>query len=310
MVAASLALLVVACGSGGATRQQGASPGQGGVQTTTHAHSSTTANATGVASAMLAQLFPRSGADWAAGTQFVEFMLGTRFKTETRCMAASGLPGPPTDLSSSAAFYEVQSYGSAEMPNLPLIERTKHLGDTIEIPSPSRSPAAALPKAEKTAYNAALKRCTAVPTRLFSFLSHGGAQALQQQWLNITAQVEAEPSVRAANRKAQRCSQGTGFSASSVENETSVIEGKSTPLNIKGERAQVKASEAKGVRVLVRCFGPAISLTTNLLTRRRAAFFDQNATALSQLQDDVNSTVAKIAQRYGLTPTAAEKPRQ
>jgi len=259
---------------------------------------------------MLAQLFPRSGADWAAGTQYVEFMLGVRFKTETRCMAASGLPGPPANLTNSAAFFQFQSYGSADLPNLPLMERTKRTGDTIQIPSPPKSPAAALPKAEQTAYNAALKKCTASQAKLFGFLSRGGAEALQQQWANITAQVEAEPSVRAANKKAQRCSQGTGFSASSVENEISAIEGKSTPLNIKGERAQVLASEAKGVHVLVRCFGPVISLTTRVLTARRAAFFDQNAPGISHLQDEINGTVARIEKRYGLTPKAAEKMKQ
>lgn len=116
------------------------------------------ADGTNVANEVTAYLFPRSGADFAEGMQLRGFELARAQKATSACLAASGLPAAPTPLTPP------YRYGSAQLPNLPIIQRTLAIGVTVRLRSPA-NPVHGMSKAEAGAYTAGLAKCSAKRAR-------------------------------------------------------------------------------------------------------------------------------------------------
>lgn len=241
-------------------------------------------------------LLPSSGADWAAGGRLTTFALKVRIKVETQCLAADGLPGPPV------AYGQPQAqFGTEELPNLPVIKRTMNVGVTTE--QAPTNPAKSLSPAKRRAYQAAIPRCVA-SARSSDPLRSRLATKLGSEWLNISSTVFAARAVRAANRRGAACSRHTAFPAQTVGGEITTIETKLTPLNLKGHDAQAKAVNANGVRVLIKCFGPVVTLRDRLLAAQRARYLAQHAHTIQQLKDHVNRVVAADEAKYGIKLSA------
>lgn len=245
-----------------------------------------TVKGTSVVDAALDEMFPRSGADFATGIQFSEFEVAQAAKVTAACMKAQALPAPPVNHDFGG------NYGTAQLPNLPVIKRTLNIGVTQGAAPPD--PTKGMSKAEAAAYTGADKQCSAKPYGLLNAADKGHANALQTEWFNITDATIASKPVQSLNTKATQCAAKTAFPANSVSAETTEVEGKLTPLFIRGERAEAWATNRAGTRVFIRCFGPEINLTVQLLTKRRAAFFAQNALAVEQITADVDLGVAKL----------------
>ncbi len=240
---------------------------------------------------VVAFLFFHDGADWAVGQPLRAFTSAVDVKSETRCLASDGLPGPPV--------YPVinEQYGSADMPNLPLIERTHGIGATERYSAPT-DPARSLTGETLVGYNAALARCAAAARHAYAFITSHTAVALQGQWLNIVQQVETSSAVRAANRRGSQCSRSTPFPASGVQGEIEAIEAKLTRPNLAGQYAQADAIQARGVGVLVRCFGTDIALRSRLTAAARASFFAAHAQAIQRIEAQANRAIPVLEAKY------------
>lgn len=259
-------------------------------------HQTSGPQATAAGRYLIDLLFPASGADWAAGGQLRAFTLRVRIKAEMQCLAAAGLPGPPVD------YGQWQPpFGTQDMPNLPVIKRTMNVGvTTAQEPT---NPAKSLSPTKRTAYTAALSRCSASAQATDAFESNRRAIQLQGEWLNIAMNIFSTPAVRAANRRGAACSHQTPFPAQSTGSEISNIEAKLTPLNIKGHNAQAKAVNANGVRVLVKCFGAVVALSDRLTAARRVRFLAQHAHAIQQLKAQADRVVAADEAKYAIKLT-------
>jgi hypothetical protein len=126
------------------------------------------------------------------------------------------------------------------------------------------------------------------------------------EWMKIFSRVSASPAVRAANRRAASCSRATPFPASTVGSEIEAIEAKLTPpLNIRGQNAQAKATNANGVQVLIKCFGTVETLRDRLMAAQRVRFLAQHVQAIRQIENQVNRVVAADEAKYGVKLGAA-----
>ncbi|MGH3598495.1 MAG: hypothetical protein ACRDUT_21410 [Mycobacterium sp.] len=83
--------------------------------------------------AALADMFPRNGADVAAGALFAQLVAATSAKTEGACLAAEGFSRAPSTL----PYVDVNRFGNAIYPNMPLIEQTHSLGLTENLEPPA-----------------------------------------------------------------------------------------------------------------------------------------------------------------------------
>lgn len=282
LVGVASASLLVGCGTSRHSPSKAASTTSASSATTAAQSSKRVTSNTNIASAMLDYLFPRSGADFASGMQVHYFELAQEQKATTSCMTANGFPPAPTQI------FPPIKYGSGELPNLPLIQRTLAIGVTVVLHAP-KNPLVGMSKAEAAAYNAQFNKCTAKPTLpILAFVAKGSTQALVQEWENITEATIASAPVERLNRKAASCSSSTHFPATSVQDEMTKIGNDVTPLTIKLQAAAARATEKAGVQVLVRCFGQEIELTSRLLAKRRAAFFSQNAQAIDEIEAEAN----------------------
>ncbi|MFZ1993926.1 MAG: hypothetical protein WAU75_07445 [Solirubrobacteraceae bacterium] len=212
-------------------------------------------------------------------------------------MTADGLPGPPIDAEPS------QEFGSVDFPNMPVIKSTSNVGvTTLRAPT---DPAKSLSPTKRKAYAAALTRCETSARTTDSFYDNGQANTLMSEWMNIFSRVSASPAIRASNRRAASCSRATRFPASTVGGEIETIEAMLTPLNIRGQTAQAKATNASGVRVLIKCFGPVETLRDRLMAAQRVRFLAQHAQAIRQIENQVNRVVAADEAKYGVRLDAA-----
>jgi hypothetical protein len=264
-------------------------------------HTKTTAS-TNYGLAALSLMFPRNGQDIAAGAALEDFEIGVGTKRETQCLSAADLPGPP-----SRPLPQLQ-YGTAQLPNMPVIERADSLGLTTVVAAPS-DPAAKLLPAERRAYAAQLRRCTVKAEMLFDVLRTPTAEGLFDEWANIVDETEVSHAVQVANAKASACSDKTSFPATSVENEVAAISAKLPRLVESGQEAKANAVQGAGVRVLVKCFGPSIALVSKLLTARRQQFFENNAQAIRAVQAGTDKAVAGLY-RAGYSAQTASKPER
>jgi len=254
--------------------------------------------ATSAASYFLDYRLPRNGADWAAGGRLGDFTTRVRTKAETSCLTADGLPGAPIYGEPS------QKFGSVDFPNMPVIKSTSNVGVTTVRIGPT-DPAKSLSPTKRKAYTAALSRCEASARTTYAFLGNRQAIKLGSEWLNIFSRVSASPAIRAANRRAASCSRATPFPASTVGNEIETIEAKLTPLNLRGQNAQAKATNASGVRVLIKCFGTVETLRDRLMAAQRVRFLAQHAQAIRQIEHQVNRVVGADEAKYGVKLGAA-----
>ncbi len=288
----ALILVLVAIFIGGCGGQTGRSRGthataESRTQAGTGSGRQQSSSGASVAYDLTAYLFPRSGADWAIGRQLMSFEMAQVYKAETACMVADGLPDPPT------GFAVPEQYGSAFLPNLPVIERTLSIGVTQAVAGP-HNPAQGMSASQAAAYQAALKRCSARLRKPLAFLSSSNTVALQTEWLNVVNTVIASAPVAKLNQQATQCAARTSFPANSVENEVGEIGGKVTPLILNNESVGARSTEIAGSRVLIRCFGPEINVTDGLLAKRRLAFFTDNAQAIDQIESAMDRTVASL----------------
>jgi hypothetical protein len=234
----------------------------------------------------------RCCADWAARSRLTAFTTKVRIKAETLCLAADGLPGPPVQGEPTAKF------DSVEFPNMPVIKSTLNVGVTT-LPAPT-DPAKSLSPTKRHAYKAALARCEASARTTDAFYANRQAAGLMTEWMNIFSAVSASPAVRATNRHAAACSSTTAFPAKTMSSEIETIEGKLTPLYIKGHNAQAKAVNARGVRMLIKCFGAVEVLRNRLMAARRVRFLAQHAQTIRQIENQVNRVVAADEAKYGV----------
>jgi hypothetical protein len=283
------AVAIVAISIGGQHRSSGPSSRPGSPQT---------GAATSAASYFLDYLLPRNGADWAAGSRLTDFTRKVLTKAETSCMTADGLPGPPVFGEPS------QKFGSLDFPNMPVIKSTSNVGVTT-VPEPT-DPAKSLSPTERKAYTAALSKCEAASARTTdSFYENRQANTLMDQWMNIFSRVSASPAIRAANRRAASCSRTTPFPASTVGSEIDTIEAKLTPLNTSGQNARASATNARGVHVLIKCFGTVETLRDRLMAAQRVRFLAEHTQAIRQLENQVNRVVAADEAKYSIKLGAA-----
>jgi hypothetical protein len=283
-----VAVATVAITIGGHHRSFGSSSRPGSPQT----DAPTTA-----ANYFLDYLLPRNGADWAAAGRLTDFTTRVRTKAETSCLTVDGLPGPPIYQEPSRKF------GSVEFPNMPVIKSTSNVGvTTVRAPT---DPAKFLSLTERKAYTAAVSKCEASARTTDSFYDNRQANKLMSEWMNIFSRVSASPAIRSANGRAASCSRATPFPASTVGNEIETIEAKLTPLNIRGQSAQAKATNANGVQVLIKCFGTVETLRDRLMAAQRVQFVAQHAHAIRQIENQVNRVVAADEAKYGVKLGAA-----
>jgi hypothetical protein len=265
----------------------------------THPPSSTPASrsksssppASRVDAAVVALLFPHDGADWAASQQLRVFTSAVDIKAETLCLAAEDLPGPPV--------YPVidEHFGLADMPNLPLIKRTLSLGATERYPGPT-NPAQHLTGGTLARYNAAVTSCAATAGHAYAFIDGHTPAVLQGQWFDVIQRVERSSAVRAANRQGSQCSRSTPFPASGVEGEIGAIEAKLTRPNLAGQYAKADAIQARGARVLIRCFGADIALRSRLAAVARGHFLAAHAQGIQQLEAQANRAIPVLETKY------------
>ena len=245
---------------------------------------------------VLDALFPRDGQDWAQQVPIDAFALGVDQKQETACLAATGFPAPGVTLDQESLANE--AYGTATMPNLPLMVRTGTVGNLTSYRVPP-GPEASMPQAERSAYVAMLGRCSRRAFSLGELMTSKSNLALVYEWDNAVSAVQASAAVRALNARAAACTRHTAFSAGSVEAMYGAI-------ILSGNRHLDKpsadaAAQAAGVRVMARCFGADIAYQARVLTAKRAAFFAANASAIHAILSQVNSDVARL-ERAGDAP--------
>jgi hypothetical protein len=292
-VVASLGIVIAlaGCGSGqkSATTKT-TSDAAAHSRATTPTPSQRAPGSSNVATEVTAYLFPRSGADWADGMQVHNFELAQEEKATTACLVANGFPAAPTPL------FPPYKYGTAELPNLPMIQRTLAIGVTVALRTP-KNPVQGMSKSEAAAYTAELAKCSAKTGSELAFLSKGSTLALVDEWKNITDATVATKPVAALNNKATSCASATPFAATSVVGEMDKIAGKVTPLVIKLQAQAARATEKAGARVLIRCFGPEINLLSSLLAKRRTVFFSQNAQAIDQIASEANRAATTLTGR-------------
>jgi hypothetical protein len=288
-LAVAISSITAACGS--ASNAKATRSMTGSARTATHR---TDPAGTSYGLAALALMFPRDGQDLAAGAALEDFEIGVGLKSETECLGAADLPGPP-----SRPLPELQ-YGTTMLPNIPLIRRTLSLGLTVAVARPS-DPAAKLPVAERKAYAAVLARCVATARWHFRVLGTPTANSLVNEWMNILDQTEASHTVQVLSAKAAVCSSKTRFAASSIPGEMQRIADKLPGLLEAGDTTDANATQAAGARVLVNCFGPEVLAVTKLLMVRRAQFFSENAQAIEALQKGTDQAVDNL-DKAGATP--------
>jgi hypothetical protein len=256
--------------------------------------------ATSVITDFLDYLLPRNGADWAAGSRLTAFFRTVRIRARTSCLRADDLPGPPVYEQPS------QEFGSEDFPNMPVIKSTSNVGVTTLRAGPT-DPAKSLSPTKRKAYTAALKRCDAAAAPATAFYPAHQASTLRDEWMNIFSRVTASPAIRAANRRAASCSRSTPFPASTVSGEIETIEAKLMPLNIRGQNAQAKATNASGVRVLIKCFGPVETLRDRVMAAQRIRFLAAHTQAIRQIETQVNRGVTADEAKYDVRLAAATR---
>lgn len=257
---------------------------------TSHLKSSST-SAARVDAAVIALLFPHDGADWAASQPLRDFTSAVDIKAETLCLAADHLPGPPVNPVNDERF------GSADMPNLPLITRTLSLGATERYPEPT-NPAQHLTGATLARYNAALTRCAAAARHAYAFIDGHTPATLQGQWFDVIQQVERSSAVRAANRQGSQCSRSTPFPANGVQGEIEAIEAMLTRPNLAGQDATADAIQVRGARVLIRCFGADIALQSRLTAVARGHFLAEHTQTIQQIEAQANRAIPALETKY------------
>ncbi len=241
-------------------------------------------------------MFPRDGQDLAQQVPIDAFALGVDQKQEAACLAAVGFPAPGVTLDQESLA--TAAYGSATMPNLPLMVRTGTVGNLTSYRVPP-GPEASMPQAERSAYVAMLGRCSRRAFSLGELMTSKSNLALVYEWDNAISAVQASAAVRALNARAAACTRHTAFSAGSVEAMYgAVILAGNRHLDNPSADA---AAQAAGVRVMARCFGADIAYQARVLTAKRAAFFAANASAIHAILSQVNSDVARL-ERAGDAP--------
>lgn len=128
-------------------------------------------------------------------------------------------------------------------------------------------------------------------------LAAAPTQALAGEWENITDASIASSRVQALNQRATACAAATLFPASSVAAEMTKIASEVNPLMVRLERGRARATEKAGARVLIRCFGSEITLTSRLLSERRTVFFSENAQAIDQIDAEANHAAISLGMR-------------
>jgi hypothetical protein len=78
------------------------------------------------------------------------------------------------------------------------------------------------------------------------------------------------------------------------------IEAKLTPLNIRGQNAQAKVTNANGVQVLIKCFGTVETPRDRLMAAQRVQFMAQHAQAIRQIENQVNRVVTADEAKFGI----------
>jgi hypothetical protein len=168
------------------------------------------------------------------------------------------------------------------------------IGVTVRMRTPT-NPTQGMSRAETAAYNAQLTKCSTKAGAPLRVLARGSTQALASEWENIINATIASAQVRKANQRATACAAGTPFAATSVEDEMSRIASEVNPLMVRLKQRAARATERAGARVLIRCFGPEIALTTRLLSARRAVFFSENAQAIDQIEAEASRAATTLA---------------
>src|SRR6185312_8371494 len=155
--------------------------------------------------AVLDWLFPRNGADAAAGAAFGDFRDSVLAQRIASCMAAEDLPTPQSPPPA------VWQSGNGQSPNLAWYKAS----GTVFLPGPQgRDPSQRMAPAKRKAYEASLVRCGRDAVKLFRGFdpSSGPAGELRDQWYSdIYASVTASARVIKAGRAAQECAARHGY---------------------------------------------------------------------------------------------------
>lgn len=253
---------------------------------------------TSVASAVIALVAPRDGADAVIGAQLQRFASTVQSKLVGDCMTSDGFSvpsllagGPPADL------------GNPQFPNLPAIEASHSLGlftGAVPLVDPQRG----MSTPERRAWQARINHCFRVTQGQAPLFGSAKFGQVSSRWFTIVNQVSRSAPIRALSKTAASCSAAHGVPATSVLSLYGRLQSQVGPISASGQNsAKVQALQAKGASVLATCWAKVINETTALLNGRRPAYLAQNATALAALQSQVNSQVTTIERRYGIKLT-------
>lgn len=252
---------------------------------------------TSVASALIALVAPRDGADTVVGAQLASFAQTVRSKLLGDCMTSDGFAapnfpfggGPPTDL------------GNPQFPNLPAIEASHDLGLFTGGGIPFFNPQSGMSAPERQAWQARIIHCFNAMQRQTPLFGPGQFGQLSSGWFGIVNQVSRSAQIRSLSKKAARCSAAHGVPATSVMSLYGRLQGEIGPLSSSSsDSAQVQAIQAKGANVLAACWARVINETTTLLNGRRASFLAQNASALAAMESRIDGQVTSLERQYGI----------
>ena len=245
-----------------------------------------------IASATVASLFPADGADIAHGTQTVQFFTqSVTLRAIDRCLASRGLPPAPT------AIRNPDKYGGPGMPNLPAVRANGVLGFTTLYAAP-KSVEAHMAASERRAYQAAETRCARDAPHFA--VDSPSALALESQWNQIEQQSLRTPVLQAAVARGAQCSSSTSFPATSINGEMTVIDNEIARGIKRKTHAQLVSVERAGVRVLLKCFAPAIQLQNKIFQKQRNGFLASHALAVRQVETQTTTQISRDAAQFGV----------
>jgi hypothetical protein len=244
------------------------------------------------AQAFLDGMLPRDGADFASGQRLLKYTIRVRLQAETACLAADGLPGPPDPHLPSSRF------GTVQQPDMAAIRSAHNIGITTT--TGPTYPGRSLKPTQRKAYRARLSYCQTQTRGIAAFERNASAVALAESWYSAQAAAIHSPQVQAAMKTGATCASQTAFPAATASQEIERVEGKLTPLNLKGETAKANAINAGGARVLVKCFSHPEAVQTKLLAAKRRQVIQSHSAEIKRIEQQVDRQVKADQTRYGL----------
>lgn len=229
-------------------------------------------------SAMLDFFLPASGAEFAAGQEYLEYATVAGDSVTSKCLAAEGL--------APVAVHPLSYSGNEEeFPDISYLAKNGFVTPpTISEPSAT----AGMSAGALSAYKRAESRCETKPDEALAAVSRQGS-SLETQWWQVIAEIDEMPAVTNTLKTFSTCLAATGVHASTITDFFTYATSKARAAG-----ASLETAERSAGQLYARCVAPVEVARDAARASARAAFMKAHSATVTSLESSWTSALSTL----------------